>query len=279
MRRFPWVHLVLFVLTFISTLAAGAMQRGINPLAEPWRLTEGLPFALTLMTILLSHEMGHYFASRYHHTRATLPYFIPAPSIIGTFGAFIKMTSPIISRRALVDIGASGPIIGFVFSFIASVVGLSLSEVVEMKEFAGGSLALGDSILFRGLADLILGKTPENMDVLLHPIAFAGWIGLFVTSLNLIPIGQLDGGHILFALLGGLHQTISKVLVAVLAILGLVFWPGWAVWAALMLVLGVYHPPVSHWESPLDPRRRRVGWAALVIFLITFTPVPFQITL
>ncbi len=278
MRNIPRIHIILFVATFLSMLVAGALQKGIDPFAEPARVLEGLPFAFTLMLILLSHELSHYFASKAHRTEATLPYFIPAPSIIGTFGAFIKMKSPIISRRALIDIGASGPIVGFVFSVAASIAGLAGSSVAELDP-ADGFLSLGDNLLFSALSRLILGVPPEGHDILLHPVAFAGWIGLFVTSLNLIPIGQLDGGHIAYALGGPLHRRISIALVAVLAVLGLSLWPGWAMWAALMVILGIKHPPVLYWETPLDPRRRLVGWTALIIFVITFTPEPFTIQL
>lgn len=278
MRNIPRIHIILFVATFLSMLGAGALQKGIDPFAEPARLFEGLPFAFTLMLILLGHELSHYFASKAHRTEATLPYFIPAPSIIGTFGAFIKMKSPIKSRRALIDIGASGPIVGFVFSVFASIAGLAGSSFGELDP-AGGFLSLGDNLLFSALSRLILGVPPEGHDVLLHPVAFAGWIGLFVTSLNLIPIGQLDGGHIAYALGGPLHRRISIALVAVLAALGLSLWPGWAMWAALMVILGIKHPPVLYWETPLDPGRRLIGWAALIIFVITFTPEPFTIQL
>lgn len=275
MRKFPFLHLILFILTLLSTLLAGAIQAGVNLLKEPEKIHKGLPFALTLMTILLSHELSHYFASRKHNTKATLPYFIPAPTIIGTFGAFIKMKSPIVTRRALLDIGASGPIAGFVISVIASITGLSFSGVVTIKETAG-ALSLGDSLLFTILSNIVLGVTPDSHDILLHPVAFAGWIGLFVTSLNLIPVGQLDGGHIAYALLGKKHVQVSKILIWLLIILGLL-WVGWAIWAILLLILGLRHPPVLYWETPLDPRRRLIGWFALVIFILTFIPVPFKI--
>lgn len=277
MKKIPVIHIVLFALTFSTTLVAGALQKGVNPLEEPLRVVEGFPFALTLMLILLSHELSHYIASRTHHTNATLPYFIPAPSIIGTFGAFIKMKSPIITRKALIDIGASGPIIGFVISVAACIIGLSLSEVVAVTKPSEYALSLGDSLLFTFLSKVILGVTPEGHDILLHPIAFAGWIGLFVTSLNLLPIGQLDGGHIAFALLGEVHRVISTALVGLLAVLGLFLWGGWTLWAILMLVLGLRHPPVMYWENPLDPKRKLIGWMALVIFVLTFIPMPFTI--
>ncbi len=275
-RKVPYLHILLFLLTLLSTLAAGALQKGVNPLREPGRLYEGIPFSFTLMFILLSHELSHYFASRRHHTKATLPYFIPAPSMIGTFGAFIKMKSPIGSRRALIDIGASGPIAGFIVSVFAVVAGLGWSEVVSIEPSAA-TIRLGDSLLFSSLSELIIGTPAEGRDILLHPVAFAGWIGFFVTSLNLIPIGQLDGGHIAFAFLGGFHRGLSFVLVIVLAVLGFFLWEGWSFWALLMLLFGLRHPPVMRWEVPLDPGRRFIGALSLFIFVITFIPVPFSV--
>ncbi len=277
MKRFPFLHLVLFILTFLSTTIAGALfQKGVDIFKEPWRIYEGLPFSLSLMAILLSHELSHYFTSRKHHTRATLPYFIPTPSLIGTFGAFIKMKSPIATRKALIDIGASGPIAGFILSVAACIIGLTFSSVVAVKD-SGGALGLGDSLLFSLLSRIILGTPPESHEILLHPVAFAGWMGLFVTSLNLIPIGQLDGGHIAYAFLGERHRFISITLVAVLLSLGLLSWEGWAFWGAIMIVLGLKHPPVIYWE-PLDGRRKITGSLALVIFIITFIPSPFKIS-
>ncbi len=277
MRKFPKLHLLLFVLTFFSTLAAGAFQQGINILKQPSRIMEGFPFAATLICILLLHELSHYLAARKHHTAATLPFFIPAPTLLGTFGAFIKMKSPIASRKALVDIGASGPLVGFVASIIACVVGISMSSFVSVPK-TEGVLILGDSLLFSLLSKMILGITPDNSDVLLHPIAFAGWIGLFVTSLNLIPIGQLDGGHIAFAIFGERHKRLSIALIIVLATMGIFFWEGWAFWAALMLILGIKHPPVLYWEQPLDKRRRITALISLIVFIITFVPAPFNLT-
>lgn len=274
MKKFPFLHLALFILTLFSTLIAGAMHSGVNPLKEPEKIYKGLPFALTLIAILMAHELSHYFASRKHNTKATLPYFIPAPTIIGTFGAFIKMKSPIITRKALMDIGASGPIAGFIISVVVVIIGLSFSKAISIKE-TEGALALGDSLLFRVLSSIILDVKPGSQDILLHPVAFAGWIGLFVTSLNLIPVGQLDGGHIAYALFGEKHIYLSNVLIPVMVLFSL-FWEGWAIWAILLLILGLRHPPVLYWEVPLDRKRRFIGWLAFVIFIITFIPVPFR---
>jgi membrane-associated protease RseP (regulator of RpoE activity) len=252
------------------------MQTGADILKDPGEIFRGLPFALSLMIILLTHEFSHYFASKKHGVKATLPYFIPAPTIIGTFGAFIKMKSPIVTRRALVDIGASGPIAGFIVSVAAAVIGLHSSEIVPVSQ-AKGALNLGDSILFTLLAKAVVGVTPADAEILLNPVAFAGWIGLFVTSINLIPVGQLDGGHIAFAFLGERHARLSFVLVLMMSVLGFFLWEGWVVWAVLLLVLGLRHPPVVYWEETLDKKRRVIGWVALLIFILTFIPEPFKI--
>ncbi|MBI4824020.1 MAG: site-2 protease family protein [Nitrospirae bacterium] len=278
MKRIPYLHVLLFLLTFLTTTLAGALQKGVNPLKEPWRISEGIPFSFTLMAILLSHELSHYFAGRMHRIKATLPYFIPFPfSPIGTFGAFIKMRSPIETRQALIDIGASGPVVGFVVSVVASIIGLHSSEVIMRPMDV--TLSLGDSMLFKALSNAVVGVPAEGYEILLHPVAFAGWIGLFVTSLNLIPIGQLDGGHIAFAFLGRFHRHLSVSLVLVLAVLGFFSWEGWSIWAVLMVILGLRHPAVMHWEQRLDPKRRFLGWLSLFIFVVTFIPSPFKVTM
>jgi membrane-associated protease RseP (regulator of RpoE activity) len=274
-RKKLLLHIVLFIVTFFTTVFAGALQAGVNILTEPGKFYEGLPFALTLMSILLAHELSHYIASRKHNIQATLPYFIPAPTLIGTFGAFIKMKSPVTTRKALLDIGISGPLAGFVISFIVSVMGLSLSKVVPVQE-TKEALSLGDSLLFSTLSQLILDYRPGVQDVLLHPVAFAGWIGFFVTSLNLLPIGQLDGGHVAYALFGERHAYLSKLLIPILFLLGIFLWEGWAFWAIVLLILGLKHPPIYHSEIPLDGKRRFLGWLGFFIFLITFIPEPFK---
>lgn len=273
MRKISPLHILLFALTFLSTLAVGALQENIDLLKQPYEIYRGLPFSLTLLIILLSHEFSHFLASRVHHVDATLPYFIPAPTLFGTLGAFIKMKSPITTRNALVDIGASGPIAGFIVSVAATAVGLTLSRVIPIDKVSGEFL-FGPSLLFVGMMKMIIGTIPPNSAVDLHPVAFAGWIGFFVTFLNLIPVGQLDGGHIAYAFLGEKHMRLSKVLIAVLVFLGVFVYEGWLVWAVLLLFLGLRHPPIVYSEIPLDSRRKMVGYATLVIFILTFTPVP-----
>lgn len=277
MRKVPYLNIILFILTFLSTLTVGALEEGINIIKDPLQVYKGLPFSVTLLGILLAHELSHYLSSRKHRVEATLPYFIPAPTLFGTFGAFIKMKSPIATRNALMDIGASGPIAGFVLSVFACVFGLFFSNVAPVGRLAGG-FRLGDSLLFGWLSKLIVGPVPADFDVVLNPIAFAGWIGFFVTSLNLIPVGQLDGGHIAYALLGERHANVSKVLIGVLVLLGFFVWEGWMVWAVLLIILGFRHPPIMYSTIPLDPKRKLIGWLALVIFVLTFTPVPVVIT-
>lgn len=285
MRKIPVIHIpkknmILFIVTFLCMLAAGAIEAGVDILSDPGGLSKGLPYALSLMAILLTHEMGHYVMSLRHNIAATLPYFIPVPPIssvlnIGTLGAIIRMRSPINTRTALIDIGASGPIVGFVVAFVFTVAGLAMSEPVAM-EASNGDVLLGPSLLFSFLMKMVAGPLPEGMGLELHPLAFSGWLGFFITSLNLIPVGQLDGGHILFAMIGDRHHMIGKVLVAVLVVMGLYFWPGWIIWAVLMLIIGLRHPPVLFREPRLDPRRRAAAAISLLIFVLTFTPAPFM---
>jgi len=276
MKRIPLLHILLFCLTVLSTLVVGALQTGADILKEPSHISRGVPFALSLMAILLTHELSHYFASKRHGVTATLPYFIPAPTIIGTFGAFIKMKSPIVTRSALIDIGASGPIAGFIVSVAAATIGLGMSEIVPSAE-AKGVLKLGDSLMFSFLSKAVFGPVPADSDVLLNPIAFAGWIGLFVTSINLIPVGQLDGGHIAYAFLGEKHARLSFFLVIGMSVLGVFLWEGWLVWALLLSVLGFRHPPVLYWEPVIGKMRKTVGAVSFFILVLTFIPVPFAI--
>jgi membrane-associated protease RseP (regulator of RpoE activity) len=185
------------------------------------------------------------------------------------------MKSPIVTRKALIDIGASGPIAGFIVSLIAVIFGLHWSNFAPAIQ-ANGVPNLGDSILFSLLARMILGETPPGAEIFLNPVAFAGWIGLFVTSINLLPVGQLDGGHIAYALMGEKHIRLSVSLIFLMVFLGFLSWVGWFVWAGLLLVLGLRHPPVIYWEVPLDRKRKILGCLALLILILTFIPVPFE---
>jgi membrane-associated protease RseP (regulator of RpoE activity) len=273
----------LFITTIFTTLWAGAYnphfggKRGPVDflLDSPESLWQGIPFAATLLTILVTHEFGHYLFSRIHHVPASLPLFIPGPPhVIGTFGAIIRMRGPIMNRRALFDIGVAGPLAGFAVAVIALIIGLNLSTVVDRTTTYG--LQLGEPLLLQFASWIIIGSVPPQADILLHPIAFAAWFGLFVTSLNLIPIGQLDGGHVAYALWGSRQRTMAFAIVPMLILLGYFYWPGWLLWAFLAGLWGVGHPPVRNPQLPLGTGRILVGWFAFIVFVVTFAPIPFS---
>ena len=289
----PWVHLLLFFLTLLSVAAAGSYQQGVNPFAElPTslvHLVEGIPFAATLLTILTVHEFGHYFAARCWGVRASLPYFLPLPPfpfILGTGGAVIKIRSPIPHRRALLDIGAAGPLAGFVVAIAACFAGLAHSDIT-VGDHLYQPIQLGAPLLFAGISALLLPELAADQVVLLNPVAFAGWVGLFITAFNLFPVGQLDGGHIIYALFGQRHHHIARLTFTVLlgmglyGILSIIWgwpygWPGWMLLALLLTLLGREHPAPTDPVLLLDARRRLVGYFCLLVFVICFTPVPFK---
>ncbi|HUJ80180.1 MAG TPA: site-2 protease family protein [Nitrospiria bacterium] len=269
--------LLLFLLTTLTTLMAGAFLVHVNPLSSPLAILAGLPFSVTLLTILLVHEMGHYLTARHYHIQATLPYFIPAPPlifIIGTFGAFIRMKSPIVERKALLEVGAAGPIAGFLVAVPATIIGLRWSTIDSQG--IGGPMVLGEPLMLQLLTHWLL-SIPQGAVLLLHPVALAGWFGLFVTSLNLLPIGQLDGGHIGYAVFGERQRYISLTMVGILIGLGLLGWKGWLLWAMLAAVIGIGHPPIIDAHVPLTFRQKVIAWLSLIIFLITFIPSPISI--
>ncbi|MCZ2156234.1 MAG: site-2 protease family protein [Bryobacterales bacterium] len=289
--RGPWLiglHILLFVLTILSTSLIGAgfqasfnaNQPGIvldrdiefyeHVWANPLLLLSGFSYSLTLLTILVAHEFGHYFACVHYRIDASLPYFLPAPSLIGTLGAFIRIRQRIATTRELFDIGVAGPIAGFIFVIPALLIGVSLSKVVPGAGHAG-DLVFGSPPLLHLVERLILPGVPER-DILLHPMARAGLIGLLATALNLLPVGQLDGGHIVYAFLPRAHRWISRGFVLLLLPLGLL-WEGWFFWAALLFFFGLKHPAVYDDRSP-GAARRRIAYLSLAIFLLSFTPVP-----
>jgi membrane-associated protease RseP (regulator of RpoE activity) len=289
----PRVNAVLFLLTLLTTTMAGADAAGAfvtfrAPLQSLLNLSAGLSFSIPLMSILLAHEMGHYLTSRRHRVEATLPYFIPAPFpslfFVGTFGAFIRMKTPPRTRRAMFEIGAAGPWAGFAVAILAVTLGLRLSKVTPLDNSLGG-LNLGNSIIFWSISRVVLGIDPNTVNVDLHPIAFAGWLGLFITTLNLLPVGQLDGGHVVYSLLGGrVHRVISRLcwagcalMVVVPYALGYDFWFGWLIWFVLVFFLGLGHPSTVDAHTPLTGTRRLMAWATVALFILTFSPVPVSI--
>jgi membrane-associated protease RseP (regulator of RpoE activity) len=272
------LHAILFLATVITTTAVGAIMQNHNPFTSFRGFAAGLPFSMTLLCILGVHEFGHYFLARRWYIDVTLPYFIPAPFLpIGTFGAVISMKSSIPSRKALVDVGVSGPVAGFLVALAASYIGLRMSTVQAVSpEKTGEMFMLGESLVFKSMSWLVFGSLPENTDVFLHPVAFAGWIGLFVTALNLIPLGQLDGGHILFALSPRVHELFRRIRIPVLLLMGMAFWDGWYVWAVLSLFFGRHHPYPSVMESSIGPVRTTLAVVAMVIFVLCITPTPIK---
>ena len=272
----------LFLLTIFTTLWAGAYNLNTKPVSGAWdfltkypnTLHRGLPFAGTLLGILVTHEFGHYIFSRIHRVPASFPLFIPGPPhFIGTFGAIIRMRSPIMNRRALFDIGVAGPIAGFVVAVIAMIFGLSLSEAAPQEHSFG--IKLGDPLLLQFLAWLTFGPLPDHYAIFLHPVALAAWFGFFVTALNLIPLGQLDGGHVAFAVFGRRQRTLALAVIPILLVLGITGWPGWIIWAGLAGLVGIGHPPVVDPHARLGKKRMWVAWSALGIFVVSFAPVPF----
>jgi len=281
----------LFLLTLISCLLAGthfAIAYAHNQAASldtffetfilayrhPAALLAGLPFAITLMGILLAHELGHYFACRYHHIRSSYPMFIPAPTLIGTFGAFILIRSPIRSARALFDVGASGPLVGFLLAIPAMAYGVLHAKVVPSL-VSGGS----DGLVFGvpGVMQLIAAVIQPNAhaaDLILHPVGRAAWVGLFATALNLLPVGQLDGGHILRSVSPRLHRIVSLILPLILVPMGYFLWRGWLIWAALLFGVRYFRAAPIYDPTPLDPNRRFGALLALLVFLLCFMANP-----
>jgi membrane-associated protease RseP (regulator of RpoE activity) len=235
----------------------------------------GLAFALSALSILFAHEMGHYVACRLYRLPCTLPYFLPVPFNFGTFGAFIRIKSPIRSKRELFDVGIAGPIAGFVALVPFLLYGLAHSHFVP----AAGSRAvyrLGAPLALELASRWLHGASPPGTVLALHPFVAGAWLGLFATALNLLPLGQLDGGHILYALIGRRQRRLALPLLLPLALLGLK-WHGWWVWCVLLLVLGPFHPQVRDESEALDGRRRAMALVALVLLALSFTPVPIDI--
>ena len=260
------IFLALFSATVLTTWMVGG----------PW-------YSFGLILILGTHEFGHYWACRVNNVNSSLPNFLPVPPIpyflnIGTMGAFIMMKEPIPNRKALMEIGASGPIAGFVVAVPVLVVGLLNSQVTFENSMEGPNLFFGSSLILWAMTEVVLGVNPMVTDVTisLHPLAYAGWLGMFFTALNLLPMGQLDGGHVVYSLFNSKHTYIARLSFLILLPLGF-YWAGWWVWAGLVLILGLRHPPVLDESTPLEPKHRIIGYASILIFILTFVPVPFGV--
>jgi membrane-associated protease RseP (regulator of RpoE activity) len=282
-----WLNALLLAATLVTTTFAGTFhwlgfESDFQALAlrvTPGAVVHGLWYSLTILAILGAHELGHYLACRYYGINASLPYFLPFPfPPSGTVGAFIRIRQPITSKRALFDIGIAGPLAGFAVAIPALVIGMAMSRVVEVPpNFTGFSL--GEPLLFKAVSWLMWGSPPETVSINLHPMAFASWFGLLATYLNLIPIGQLDGGHIAYAALG--RHTPKVTVVAALFAVGLsvyslsnILWTLLAV--GLLFAFGWRHPAVWDEAEPLDPARRWLALLALAIFVLCFMAAPFE---
>ncbi len=242
---------------------------------QPLALAAGLPFALTLLAILLAHELGHFFACRHHHIHSSYPFFIPFPTLIGTLGAFILIRSPIRTTRALFDVGASGPLVGFLVAVPALVYGIVHAKFVPgLAVPADNKIILGAPLILHLLAP-IFHHGANAASLLLHPVGRAAWVGLFATSLNLLPAAQLDGGHILRSVNQRAHRASSILLPLLLIFLGFRFWPGWYIWAATLIAIRFLRSLPIYNPEPLDSRRLAVAFFSLLIFLLSFMPAPF----
>jgi membrane-associated protease RseP (regulator of RpoE activity) len=295
-----WLHLLLLVLTIFTTLVVGARMEynflhdepafSLNDddlpmfpvhwsFEQPSRLLLGLPFAATLMLILLAHEMGHYLCARHYGVQATLPFFIPAPTLIGTLGAFIRIRSPIRSRAVLFDIGIAGPIAGFVVALGVLVFALPHSKQLPGVA-AGSDIQLGYPLIFRLVWDVLpvphlKAGTSSLHSVYFHPTAIAAWVGMFATALNLLPGGQLDGGHIVFAIAPRAHRLVSRLTIIALLPMAYYFWAGWLIWAVLLRISGMRHPMVAEWPG-ITGVRRLLAVFALLMLVLTFAPAPIS---
>ena len=282
-RERYWLYALLFAATLVTATVVGAamqydfdrnlpfdLEHSFSLWGRVWRnpstLLPGLPYSLTLLAILMAHEMGHYLAALYHRVNASMPYFMPSP-FLGTFGAFIRVRSPIYSKRELFDIGVAGPIAGFVFLLPALAIGLAFSKVIPGIE-AQSALQFGAPGLEWLMEKAIFPGVPMA-NICLHPVARAAWVGMFATCMNLLPIGQLDGGHILYSFVPERHKTVSRLLCLALLPMGWL-WLGWLFWGGVLLWLGRRHPVILD-ATDLGTGRRKLGWIALAIFLLCFT--------
>lgn len=269
------IHLILFFSTLLTTTVAGAMMQGINPLSKDvWK---GFYFSIPLLFILSCHEFGHIFAMWKYGVRSSFPFFIPAPNIVGTFGAIMVLRERVSRASHIVKIGAAGPIAGFLAAIPIAILGLKLSYIAEIPKSGGDFfIKLGSPLIFSFIEKIFFGNLDSSKDVMLHPVAFAGWIGFFVTAMNLIPIGQTDGGHIVFGIFPSLHRKISLLFVITLFLLGIFFWYGWIFWGVLTALLGLRKIPYSP-QKDAGKGEKAIALLAFIIFILTFIVTPIDI--
>ena len=285
-----WRHIALFLFTVVTTTWVGAEHFASfhldfgsrnNDLSTWQFFANGLWYSVSILAILGAHEFGHYFACRYYRVDASLPYFLPAPlPLTGTLGAFIRIRQMIPGKRELFDIGIAGPIAGFLVAIPVLLVGMSLSRVTQLPPNTAGFVELGEPLLFKAIAYLFYGTPPEGYSINMHPMAFAAWFGLLATALNLFPIGQLDGGHISYAVLGRRSTLVTLATVAALIALTFVS-SSWLVWTVLTVVMlvafGPRHPRTFDEDVPLDRGRLWLALGALIMFIVCFTPAPIEV--
>ena len=270
------ISIVLFIATIFTTLLVGSFNRGGNPFLNIKDFLLGVPFSFSLLLILSGHELGHFFTARKHNVSVTLPYFLPVPHpLIGTMGAFIRIKSVLPNRRALIRIGLAGPLVGFILAIPITIIGIKLSKAVDVSQMTG-TFSLGSSLLFQLIYNILHPNLPANYDIILHPMAFAGWLGFFVTAINLLPIGQLDGGHIAYAVFGKARKYVMIGVIAIIVLLGLV-WQGWYFWILLILAFGLKHPKAQDEITQLTTSDKILAAIALLILILAFIPNPFSI--
>jgi len=276
LRQRPWLNLLLLAVTLITTTIGGALWADVDIFHNPLLIWKGLPYSLALILILGSHELGHYLTCRHYGVPATLPFFIPFLPPFGTMGAVIRMGLTT-NRRTLVRVGAAGPIVGFLIAVPVTIVGFMLSEVVPQGSLVG-VFQFGSSLIFQLLAFLVKGPVPETSTILIHPIALAGWLGFLVTALNLLPLSQLDGGHIAYGLFGKKRIYLMIVVYALMVATAFFFkaW-SWLIWALITVIFGFRHPPASDEITPLRASDILIAVAALIILVLTVMPIPLQI--
>ncbi|MBK9713049.1 MAG: site-2 protease family protein [Kouleothrix sp.] len=283
-RRKPRVALpvALFLITVFTVLLTGALNNGANPLTNPISILAGVPFAATLLGILFTHEMGHYVVGRLRHAPVSLPYFIPLPpflSFTGTMGAVIVQREPMEDRRTVLEVGIAGPLAGLAVAIPLLIFGLAASTIGPPPATAGGYIQEGNSLLYIAAKWVVFGRflPSGGVDVQLGPVAWGAWIGLLVTMLNLLPIGQLDGGHVAYALLGERAHYLAYALIAACVALGLLVSNTWLLWALLAFLIGPRHPPPLNDISRLDGRHAALAIFGLVVFVLLFMPAPLAV--